>query len=51
MMVSDVAPVSANLQADNVEGTGLTDGYPPDGVDGHEVCVLSYVTHPETHHI
>jgi hypothetical protein len=45
MMVSDVASVSASLQVDNVEGTGLTDGYPPDGVDGHEVRVLSYAMH------
>jgi hypothetical protein len=51
MMVSDLASVSANFQTDKVEGTGLTDGYPPDGVDGHEVRVLSYAMHSETHHV
>ena len=38
-MVSDTAPLSHGLQADYAEGTGLTDGFPPNGVDGHEVRV------------
>jgi hypothetical protein len=38
-MVSDAASLSHNLRADYAKGTGLTDGFPPNGVDGHEVRV------------
>ena len=39
MMVSDAASFSHILRADYAKGTGLTDGFPPNGVEGHEVRV------------
>jgi hypothetical protein len=42
-MVSDAASLSHNLRPDYAEGTGLTDGYPPDDVDGHEVRVQVFL--------
>jgi hypothetical protein len=48
MMVSDPGSFSPSLRADYAKGTGLTDGFPPDGVDGHEVRVLPYVLHSKT---
>jgi hypothetical protein len=52
-MVSNAACFSHNSRAGYAKGTGLTDGFPPNGVDGHEVRVqvLSYAAFKDLRHI
>ena len=42
MMVSDAASFFRDSRVNYAKGTGLTDGFPPGGVDAHDVCVLPY---------